>query len=335
MSLWLLCCCALTGLALADPAPCPGNTTAQEITAGVDLSAKTAVVTGGDSGLGFAIARAFAQRGARVIIGSHNGTKGDDAAKQIAQETGSDVRSLQVDYTSFASVRAFAQGIMKEASSLSFLVNNAGSLADAHKESEDGFDAAFQLDYLGHFLLTELLLPLLRVGSPSRVISTSGSLEGQVCQFAGLPDGCLSDWSNMPPPVIPAQQGSNAVMGIFLKIQHMAELARREASSGVEAFSFEPGLAITPLTEHVDFKKACASMPYQDPCPYTADQAVSVAMFCALKNARNGAYFSRSAGCIEGEVGMNGFREDMRPGLYARSLQWTKLDVAHEDVVVV
>eukprot|EP00930_Biecheleria_cincta_P078077 TRINITY_DN65453_c0_g1_i1.p1 TRINITY_DN65453_c0_g1~~TRINITY_DN65453_c0_g1_i1.p1 ORF type:complete len:345 (-),score=45.20 TRINITY_DN65453_c0_g1_i1:274-1308(-) len=317
----------LARLAMADVGACPGNTTADEMTAGFNLSTKFAVITGGDSGLGFAIAKALAQRGARIIIGSHNATKGEDAAKRIMDMTRSDVVSLHVDYTSLASVHAFASRILTELPKLHLLVNDAGVQSDPKKFTEDGFDTVFQVNYLGHFLLTELLLPLLRSSRPSRVISTSGSLENRACEFAGWPHDCLRDWSYLPPPTIANQNHSSSMIAIFLKIQHAAELARREKLSGIEAFSFEPGLAITPFTEHMDLTQVCAHMqaPRQEPCPYTADQAVSVAVFCALHNARSGGYFSRSLGCKEGDVGMNGFTEDMQPELYRRSMEWAGL----------
>eukprot|EP00931_Biecheleriopsis_adriatica_P092666 TRINITY_DN66459_c0_g1_i1.p1 TRINITY_DN66459_c0_g1~~TRINITY_DN66459_c0_g1_i1.p1 ORF type:complete len:357 (-),score=51.59 TRINITY_DN66459_c0_g1_i1:24-1094(-) len=329
--------CLLGRLVTADVGACPGNTTADEMTAGFNLSEKVAVVTGGDSGLGFAIAKAFAHRGARVIIGSHNVTKGNEAAERIMDMTGSDVLSLHVDYESLASVHEFARHVFTESPMLHFLVNDAGIRSDPKKLTEDGFDAAFQVNYLGHFLLTELLLPLLRASSPSRVISTSGSLESRACEFAGWPRDCLRDWSYLPPPVIANHNLSSSVMAIFLKIQHAAELAYREKLSGIEAFSFEPGLAITPLTEAMNLSKACADMrpPHQEPCPYTADQAVSVALFCALHDVRSGGYFSRTLGCNEGNVGMNGFTEDMRPELYRRSLEWSAIAKKSESIVSV
>ena len=251
-------------------------------------------------------------------------SKGSKAAKNITDATGSDVLSLHVDYTSLASVHTFAHQIALNAPALHFLVNDAGIGTDPKRQTIDGFDTAFQVDYLGHFLLTELLLPLLRKANQSRIISTSGSFESKACEYAGWPQNCLRDWSFLPPPVIQQQNLSSAVVAIFLKIQHAAELARREAPNGIQAFSFEPGFARTPLTSKSDFTEICTHIP-QKPCPYTADQAVSVALFCALHEARSGGYFSRTLGCKEGTVGMNGFTEDMRPELYRRSLEWSGL----------
>jgi len=324
-------------LVRANTGACPGNATADQMTAGFNLSTKIAVVTGGDSGLGFAIAKALAKRGARIIIGSHNVTKGQDAADRIKALTGSDVLSLHVDYTSLASVRAFAHAIISEAPGLHFLVNDAGIGSDPKGSTIDGFDIAFQVNYLGHFLLTELLLPLLRSSRHSRVISTGGGLENRACEFAGWPENCLRDWSYLTPPVDPNRNYSSAMVAIFLKIQHAAELARREMLSGIEAFSFDPGLAITPLTANMNLTQACSQMPspHQEPCPYTADQAVSVALFCALHKARSGGYFSRTLGCQEGTVGMNGFTEDMRPELYRRSLEWSGMTTLPHSMLIV
>merc|ERR1719183_639763 len=100
------------------------------MTSGYNLSGKIAVVTGGDSGLGFAIAKALAQRGARVIIGAHNFAKGTAAAKIIKDATGSDVLPLHVDYASLASVRVFAQQVVNQTPALHFLFNDAGIGSD-------------------------------------------------------------------------------------------------------------------------------------------------------------------------------------------------------------
>jgi len=313
---------------------CPGNTTADEVTDGFNLSGRIAVVTGGDSGLGFAIAKALAHRGARVIIGAHNLTKGNAAAKIIKDATGRDVLPLHVDYASLASVHAFARQVENQTPALHFLFNDAGIGSDPKRKTRDGFDTTFQVNYLGHFLLTELLLPHLRKGSPSRVVSTSGGLESKACELAGWPENCLRDWSFLPPPVIPQQNLSSSMVSIFLKIQHATELARREAPNGIQAFSFEPGMALTPLTAKSNFTQICAYVA-QKPCPYTADQAVSVALFVALHKARSGGFFSRTLACNEGEVGMNGFTEDMRPELYRRSLAWSGLSMLPTSSVLV
>jgi len=207
---------------------------------------------------------------------------------------------------------------------------------DPKQKTIDGFDTFFQVDYLAHFLLTELLLPLLRKGSPSRVVSVSGGLAAHACELAGWPANCLHDWSHLPPIVIPQQNLSTGAVAIFLKIPHAAELAKREAVNGIQAFSFEPGFAKTPLTEKAtNFTQACASMT-QKPCPYTAEQAVSVALFVALHEARSGGYYSRTLGCKEAEVGgMNGFTEDMQPELYRRSLEWSGLTVSPTEMRIV
>lgn len=326
---------------LAQFATCPGNTTADELTVGFNLSGKFAVVSGGDSGLGFAIAKALARRGAQIFIGAHNLTKGREAAKSIQDLTGSSVIALPVDFTSFASVRSFANQISTTlhilsagAPELHFLFNIAGIGFDPQWKTIDGFDTMFQVDYLSHFLLTQLLLPLLRRGSPSRVISVSGGLENKACEIAGLPQNCLRDWSHLPPPVLSEKNLSNAAIAIFLKIQHAADLARREASAGIEAFSFEPGMALTPLTAKVNYTEMCTHM-HQDPCPYTADEAVSVALYCALYKIRSGGYFSRSNGCREAEVGMNGFTEAMQPELYQRSVEWSGLAMQPQSILSV
>ena len=118
---------------------------------------KTFIITGGNSGLGFETARRIAEKGHKVILVCRNMERGNEAANKIMNETGNkNVYTEQLDLASLESVRAFADR-MKDIS-IYGLDNNAGISGMKTGLTEDGFDIVFQSNYLGHFLLTNLLL---------------------------------------------------------------------------------------------------------------------------------------------------------------------------------
>ncbi|MCB0177386.1 MAG: SDR family oxidoreductase [Solirubrobacterales bacterium] len=144
-----------------------------------DLTGRTAVVTGGNSGIGAIECRELAGHGARVILACRNRQKGEAAVAQIRRELGAaggdaqiEVRNL--DLASLDSVREFAEGLSAEmADGLDLLVNNAGVMASPRLETEDGFELQFGTNHLGHFALTGRLFPLLKKKPGSRVVTVS------------------------------------------------------------------------------------------------------------------------------------------------------------------
>ncbi|MFZ5729383.1 SDR family oxidoreductase [Phenylobacterium sp.] len=135
---------------------------------------RTAVVTGA-AGLGFETARALARAGAQVIVASRNPETGADAIARIKSETPSArVRFEAVDLGDLGSVAALAGRLRDQIHGLDLLINNAGVMTPPRRmETADGFELQFGANYLGHFALTALLLPLLMNAGPARVVTVS------------------------------------------------------------------------------------------------------------------------------------------------------------------
>lgn len=139
-----------------------------------DLSGKTIVVTGGNSGIGYEAALQFARKGARVVLACRSIDKARAAADQIAASSpGVSIDVIQLDLSSLASVRSFADSFHAHYKTLHVLVNNAGVMALPYRTTADGFEIQFGTNHLGHFALTGLLLDALLAADPARVVTVS------------------------------------------------------------------------------------------------------------------------------------------------------------------
>ncbi|SDN18970.1 NAD(P)-dependent dehydrogenase, short-chain alcohol dehydrogenase family [Halogranum gelatinilyticum] len=144
-----------------------------------DCSEKTVVVTGANSGLGFEVTRAFAKKGATVVLACRSTERGEDAAQRVRDEVpDADLDVRHLDLANLDSVRSFAEGFLADYDNLDILCNNAGVMATPYRTTEDGFELQFGVNHLGHFALTGHLLPQLaetaaESGSETRVVTTS------------------------------------------------------------------------------------------------------------------------------------------------------------------
>ncbi|MGW5875301.1 oxidoreductase [Nocardiopsis terrae] len=193
-----------------------------------DLTGRTAVVTGANSGLGLETAKVLAGRGARVVLAVRDTGKGEEAARQIRGET--EVRRL--DLADLASVREFADGWKGD---LHLLINNAGLMAIPESRTRDGFETQFGVNHLGHFALTNLLLEHVT----GRVVTLSSGLHRTVrgIHFADV---------NLEGRYTPHRAyGQSKLANLLFTL----ELQRRldEVGSQVLATAAHPGYAATNL----------------------------------------------------------------------------------------
>lgn len=139
------------------------------------LKGKTVIVTGANTGIGLDTALSFAGRGAKVIIACRSYKSGLKALKYIRDLSENRfVEFRKLDLSSFDSIREFAKEFNTEEDRLDVLVNNAGVLTSAKRQvTKDGHEEMFQVNHLGPFLLTNLLLPKMKKSSPSRIVNVS------------------------------------------------------------------------------------------------------------------------------------------------------------------
>jgi NAD(P)-dependent dehydrogenase (short-subunit alcohol dehydrogenase family) len=149
--------------------------TAEDIPPG-GLAGKTIIVTGGNSGIGFEAARAFAGRGAQIVLACRNPQKAGDAVDRLrAAHADAQVEVLPLDLASLASVRDFAKQFSERHPNLDALCNNAGVMALPLRRTADGFEMQVGTNHLGHFALTGLLLEKLLETPGSRVVNVSST----------------------------------------------------------------------------------------------------------------------------------------------------------------
>jgi len=141
---------------------------------GVALNGKTVLVTGSTDGLGKEVARQLGALGAFVIVHGRNQERGDEVVRAIREAGNGDAAFHRADLASLSGVAAFAEKVLATYDRLDILVNNAAAVSGAERQtSADGYELAFAVNYLAHFLLTYRLLPLLEASAPARIVNVS------------------------------------------------------------------------------------------------------------------------------------------------------------------
>ncbi|MEW1755791.1 oxidoreductase [Streptomyces cyaneofuscatus] len=204
-----------------------------------DQTGRVAVVTGANSGLGLATARALARRGGRVILAVRDEERGRRAVADItAGQPGAELEVRRLDLADLDSVRAFSDALHADRPRLDLLVNNAGVMAPPRSSGAQGHELQFAANHLGHFALTGLLLDLLERGQDPRVTTVTSVNHRK----ARLDFGNLNGERGYKPMVFyDRSKLANAVFG--------HELHRRLAASGspVRSVLAHPGYTATNL----------------------------------------------------------------------------------------
>jgi NAD(P)-dependent dehydrogenase (short-subunit alcohol dehydrogenase family) len=219
------------------------DTTTDEVLEGIDLTGKRALVTGGSGGLGAETARAFASKGAHVIVTARDLAKAEAAVKGIRESTGNPAVELEeLELDSLASIRAFAKRFLARDEPLQILVNNAGVMACPLAKTSDDFELQFGTNHLGHFLMTGLIAPALLHGEPTRIVSVSSRGHHQspvVFDDIGFEQRPYDKWE---------AYGQSKTANILFAV----ELERRLGARGVHANAIHPGVIMTDLSRHME-----------------------------------------------------------------------------------
>lgn len=209
--------------------------TASDVLVGLNLSGKTAIVTGGHSGLGLETTRALAQAGATVVVGAR-----DPEAARAATHGLNGVEIAALDLADLTSVAAFAARFVDAPRDVHIVINSAGVMACPETRVGDGWEAQFAVNHLGHYVLVNLLWPVLAHGRGARVVAVSSlghrlsPIRWDDVQFAHGYDKWLAYGQS---------KTANALFAV--------QLDALGARLGVRAYSLHPGKIATPLQRHL------------------------------------------------------------------------------------
>jgi len=216
------------------------HSTAAEVIAGVDLTGKRAVITGGAAGIGIETARALAAAGAAVTLAVRRPEAAEPVAEELRQSAGNpEVHVKRLDLSDLHSVRAFVNGWKDP---LHILVNNAGIMAVPELEkTPQGFELQFGTNFLGHFALTTGLHQALAAAGGARVVSVSST--GHLFSPVVFDDLNFDFIPYAPIPAYGQSKTANALLAIGI--------THRWASDGIRSNALHPGAIATGLQKHI------------------------------------------------------------------------------------
>lgn len=217
------------------------RSTALEVIGGIDLTGKTAFVTGGYSGLGTEVVRALAAAGARVLVGAR---RPDKAAEDLAEVTGA-VEIVELDLSDPASIDACAEEVARRTGQLDIVINNAAIMACPLARDARGYESQFATNHLGHFQLTARIWPLLKAANGARLVSVSSighRLNGLSIEDPNFEHRDYDKWL-----AYGQAKSANALFAL--------QLDKLGAAHGVRAFAVHPGGIVTPLQRHLTMEE--------------------------------------------------------------------------------
>lgn len=205
------------------------------------MDGKIVLITGANSGIGFEASLKLARMGAEVVMVARDATKAERAVAEIKSRSGSQkVSCLLCDFASQTAIRALASAFSAKFLRLDVLINNAGSVNDHRQLTSDGIEQTFAVNHLGYFLLSNLLLDLLKKSAPARVVNVSS-----IAQRDGVIDFDNLNYEHGGYSTMKAYARSKLSNVLFTR-----ELARRLAGTGVTVNCLHPGTVATNIWAH-------------------------------------------------------------------------------------
>ena len=280
-----------------------------------DLSEKIIMVTGANSGIGKEAALQLATQGAHVVMVCRNRERGEPALAQIKAKSGNAaVELMTADFESQQQIRALAETYKETHDRLDVLVNNAGLYLSTRRETEDGIEATWAVNHLGPFLLTNLLLDVIKASAPARIVTVSSDAHrAGTINFDDLGMEAQYRW-------LAAYAQSKLANVLFTY-----ELARRLDGTGVTATCMHPGTVSTGIwnrNKNVLNYFLRLFKPFFLSARKSAESVVRLAVDPDVDGV-TGRYFDRMK---EARSVRASYDEDLAARLWAVSAQMTGLD---------
>lgn len=210
-----------------------------------DMSGKTALITGANSGLGLETAKALAAKGARIIMACRNTGKANVAASEIrAFAPNAMIDIKQLDLGNLTSVHTFADAVLADETKIDLLINNAGLFSGSRAETTDGHELQFGTNHLGHFVLNSKLLPLVEAAGGRIVVL--GSMSHQLVKDYSTTD---LNWEKRT--YVPMQAYAQSKLANMLYTLELAKRLEAKNSSAMVVMA-HPGFAATNISNTED-----------------------------------------------------------------------------------
>jgi retinol dehydrogenase 12 len=271
-----------------------------------ELSGKVALVTGANTGIGRVTAEELARRGARVILACRSLDKTQPVLDSIASAGGL-ASFVALDLADLDNVRACAKVVLGKDEPLHMLINNAG-LAGLRGATKQGFELTFGTNHLGHFLLTNLLLPRLRESKPARIVNVASKAHYGAEKI---------DWAALQKPTASTTGVDEYGVSKLANVLFAKSLARGKAGEGIISTSLHPGVIASDVWRQVPWP----IRPIMKLFMLTNEQGAQTTLHCATANGiTDGAYYDK---CQEKRPSDLALDEALADELWNKSEAWT------------
>lgn len=281
----------------------------------VTLDNKTVIITGANTGIGKHAATDLAKRGARIIMACRDMEKANAALKEVIEASGNEnVVTCRLDLADTKSIREFAEKINTEEKQVNILINNAGVMVCPYGKTADGFEMQIGVNHMGHFLLTYLLLDLIKSSAPARIITVSSMAH---------------KWGAINLEDINSEKSYDKRKAYsqskLANILFTRSLAKRLEGTGVTTYALHPGVVQTDLWRHLS-KPEQAVMWMARPFTKTSVQGAQTSIYCAVApelDTESGKYYSD---CAPANCAQAALDDDMAQRLWELSCKMLSIE---------
>jgi NAD(P)-dependent dehydrogenase (short-subunit alcohol dehydrogenase family) len=275
------------------------------------ISGKTCLITGANSGIGRVTARVIAEMGARLTIVCRSRERGAPALEEIKRASGNpSVELMTCDFSSQNQIRRLAEEFKSKHDRLDILVNNAGLMMNKRVLTEDGLETTFAVNHLGYFLLTNLLLDLIKRSAPARIVNVASlAHRGGYINF----DDLQSERGFSSMPVYRQSKLAN--------ILFTYELARRLEGTGITVNCLHPGIIATGIARRFPWFIRAALKLFFTGVEQGAETSIYLATSPEVENI-TGKYFDNK---VEAQTSRESYDEETARRLWEVSEQITGL----------
>ncbi|XP_075936925.1 retinol dehydrogenase 12, like isoform X1 [Anarhichas minor] len=251
------------------------------------LDDRTAIITGANAGIGKETAIDLAKRGAKVIMACRDMERGQAAVKEVVEISGSEhVVCMKLDLADSKSIREFAEAINTGEPKLNLLINNAGVMVCPYGKTADGFEMQIGVNHFGHFLLTHLLIDLIKRSAPARIVTVSSMAHS---------------WGSINLEDINSEKSYDKKAAYsqskLANVLFTRSLAKKLEGTGVTTYSLHPGVVKTDLWRHLSGPQQFL-MKMVSPFTKNSSQGAQTSIYCAVEPSlekESGGYYSDCA----------------------------------------